>query len=336
MPQLPPPVQLMQLLFGFAASRAIGVAAELGIADLVKEEAKTAEELAKQTGMHARSLYRLLRACASVGVFSEDKEKRFGLTPLAEPLLSDAPGGLRAFFAMMNTDWQFQTWAELPYSVRTGEPAFNKVHGMSAFEYFWTNSKAGKEFNDGMTSSSASTSEAVLNTYDFSGASKLVDVGGGHGLLLASILKKYPHLKGILYEVPAIAEGARELIASYGVADRCESVSGDFFQSVPAGGDAYLLKHILHDWNDEQCITLLKNCRSAMNEGGRVLVVEMVLPEGNEPSFGKFMDLQMLLYLPGCERTEAEYRALFDEAGFKLNRVLPTPSPFSIVEGICK
>jgi hypothetical protein len=329
-------MQLMQLLFGFAASRAIGVAAELCIADLVKDEAKSTDELAKQTGMHARSLYRVLRACASVGVFSEDKEKRFSLTPLAEPLLSNAPGSLRAFFAMMTTDWQFQTWAELPYSVRTGEPAFNKVHGMPAFEYFWTHPKAGKEFNDAMTSNSAFTSEAVLNTFDFYSASKLVDVGGGHGLLLASILKKYPHLQGILYEVPAIAEQARELIESYGLADRCERVGGDFFQSVPAGGDTYIMKHIIHDWNDEQCIIILKNCRKAMNEGGKVLVVEMVLPEGNEPSFGKFLDLQMLQYLPGCERTEAEYRELFEKAGFKLNRVIPTPSPFSIVEGICK
>jgi len=337
MPQeLPPPVQLMHMLFGFAASRSIGVAAELRIADLLSDGAKTAEELAQETKVHARSLYRLLRACASVGVFSEDKEKRFSLTPLAEPLLSDAPGTLRAFAVMITTDWQYQTWAELPYSVKTGKTAFDKVHGMSAFDYFWTNEKAGKEFNDAMTSSSAFTSEAVLNSYDFSTAFKLVDVGGGHGLLLASILKKYPHVKGVLFDIPPIVEEAKKLIDSHNVADRCERVGGDFFQSVTAGGDVYIMKFILHDWGDEQCISILKNCRNAMITNGKILAVEMVLPEGNEPSIGKFLDLQMLVNLPGCERTEAEYRILFDKAGFQISKIVPTMSPFSVIEGICK
>jgi len=326
----------MHMLFGFAASRAIGVAGELCIADLLEDGPKTAEELAQQTKVHARSLYRLLRACASVGVFSEDNEKRFSLTPLAEPLLSNAPGSLRAFAVMITTDWQYQTWAELPYSVKTGKPVFDKVHGMSSFEYFWSNEKAGKEFNDAMTSISAFTCEAVLNSYDFSTSSNLVDVGGGHGLLLASILKRYPHIKGILFDTPTIVEAAKELIDSHGVADRCERVGGDFFQSVPPGGDTYIMKHIIHDWNDEQCVTILKNCRNAMITNGKILVVEIVLPEDNEPSIGKFLDLQMLVNLPGCERTEAEYRILFDKAGFELSRAIPTISPFSIVEGICK
>jgi hypothetical protein len=237
---------------------------------------------------------------------------------------------------MFTTDWQYQTWAELPYSVKTGKPAFDKVFRMPMFEYFWTNQKAGKEFNEAMTSNSAYASEAVLNNYDFSAASKVIDVGGGHGILLASILKKYPHLKGVLFEVPKVAEEAKQLIDSYGVTDRCERISGDFTESVPSGGDVYLLKHIIHDWNDEQCITILTNCRKAMAAGGKVLVIEMVLPEGNEPSIGKFLDLQMLLFLPGCERTEAEYRTLFDKARLQLSRVIPTPSPFSIIEGICK
>ncbi|MEJ7766878.1 MAG: methyltransferase [Chitinophagaceae bacterium] len=334
--QLPPPVQLMHMLFGFAASRAIGFAAELGIADRVKNQSKSAEELAHETSMHPRSLYRLLRACASVGVFREDEAKRFSLTPLAEPLLSDTPGSLRAFATMINTDWQFQTWAHLPYSVETGKPAFDKVHGMSSFDYFWSNEKAGKTFNDAMTSNSAFSSAAVLDAYDFSGISTLVDVGGGHGLLLASILKRYPNLQGILFDMPAITVQAKDLIDSYGVSDRCERMGGDFFTAVAARGDAYIMKHIIHDWNDEQCITILENCRNAMTTGGKVLVVEMIIPEGNEPSIGKFIDLQMLLYLPGCERTEAEYRILFDKAGFELTRIVPTMSPFSIVEGVCR
>jgi hypothetical protein len=334
--ELPPPMQLMQMLFGLTTSRAIGVAAELCVADRLKDGPKSVQELAEQADVHAQSLYRVLRACASIGVFSEDKEKRFSLTPLAEPLQSDAPGSLRAFAVMFTTDWQFQTWAELPFSVKTGKPAFDKVFGMPMFEYFWKNQKAGKEFNEAMTSNSAFASEAVLNSYDFSGASKVVDVGGGHGMLLASVLKKYPHLKGILFEVPAIAEEAKSLIDAYGVADRCTIISGDFIESIPTGGDIYILKHIIHDWNDEQCMAILANCRKAMAKGGKMLVVEMVLPEGNEPSIGKLLDLEMLLFLPGCERTESEYRTLLDKAGLALSRVIPTPSPFSIIEGTAK
>ena len=334
--QLPPPVQLMQMLFGFAATRAIGVTAELRIADLLKDGAKTADELALQTGVHARSLYRVLRACASVGVYAEDSAKKFSLTPLAEPLLSDAPGSLRAFAEMISCDWQFQTWAELPYSVKTGKPSFDKVHGKPAFDYFWSNEKAGKVFNDAMTSNSAFSSFAVVNAYDFSSFEKLIDIGGGHGFLLASILAKNDNLKGVLYDMPAIVAEAEKLLKEHVVTQKCETVGGDFFTSVPAGGDGYIMKHIIHDWNDEQCITILQNCRKAMADGGKVLVVEMVVPEGNEPSPAKFLDLQMLQYLPGCERTEKEYERLFDKAGLKLTRIIPTMSPFSIIEGVSK
>ena len=334
--QLPPPVQLMQMLFGFAATRAIGVTAELRIADLLKDGAKTADELALQTGVHARSLYRVLRACASVGVYAEDNEKMFSLTPLAEPLLSDAPGSLRAFAEMISCDWQFQTWAELPYSVKTGKPSFDKVHGKSSFDYFWSNEKAGKVFNDAMTSNSAFTSVAVANAYVFSSIKKLIDIGGGHGFLLASILAKNDNLKGVLYDTPAIVAEAEKLLKEHGVTDKCVTVGGDFFTSVPAGGDGYIMKHIIHDWNDEQCIAILQNCRKAMADGGKVLVVEMVVPEGNEPSPAKFLDLQMLQYLPGCERTEKEYEGLLDKAGLKLTRIIPTMSPFSIIEGVSK
>jgi len=332
--ELPPPTQLMQMLFGFAASRAIGVSAELCIADLLKDGPKTAEELAQQTGVHARSLYRVLRACASIGVYSEDNEKRFSLTPLAEPLVSDAPGSLRAFAEMITCDWQFQTWAELPYSVKTGKPSFEKVFGKSSFEYFWSDEKAGRVFNDAMTSNSAFASVATVNAYDFSSISKLVDVGGGHGFLLASILAKYGNLKGVLYDMPDIVAQAEKLLSEHGVTNRCATVGGDFFKSVPTGGDAYIMKHIIHDWNDAQCVALLQNCRKAMTDNGKILVVEMIVPKGNEPSPAKFLDLQMLQYLPGCERTEEEYGELFDKAGLELTRIIPTMSPFSIIEGV--
>ncbi len=187
-----------------------------------------------------------------------------------------------------------------------------------------------------MTSNSAFSSVAVVNAYEFSSISKLVDVGGGHGFLLASILAKNESVKGVLYDTDAIVAEAKELLSAHGVSERCETVGGDFFKSVPTGGDAYIMKHIIHDWNDEQCIAILQNCREAMNIGGKVLVVEMVVPEGNEPSPAKFLDLQMLQYLPGCERTENEYKKLFDTAGLKLTRIIPTMSPFSIIEGVSK
>lgn len=207
---------------------------------------------------------------------------------------------------------------------------------MTWFDYFWSNEKAGKVFNDAMTSNSAFSSVAVVTGYDFTSIKKLVDVGGGHGFLLASILAKYETVKGVFYDTPATIAGAEKLLTAHGVSERCETIGGDFFETVPTGGDAYIMKHIIHDWNDEQCVTILQNCRKAMTAGGKILVVEMVVPEGNEPSLAKFLDLQMLQYLPGCERTEKEYRELFYKAGFELTRIVPTMSPFGIIEGVKK
>ncbi|MBD2705361.1 methyltransferase [Spirosoma sp. BT702] len=332
--QLPPAAILMQMLFGYAVSRSIGVAAELHIADLVKDNPKTADELAAQTGSHPHSLYRLLRACASVGVFAEDADHRFGLTPLADCLRSDNPESLRAFAEMLTNDTQFQMWADLSYSVKTGERAFDKVFGMPVFDYYSSHEKAGRLFNEAMTSLSLGASMAVLAGYDFSGINKLVDVGGGQGFLLASILKKYPHMRGMLFDPGAIVAEASDLLEAQGVTDRCEMIEGDFFQAVPEGGDAYLMKHIIHDWNDEQCLTILRNCRRSIVENGKLLVVEMVIPDGNEPSMSKLLDLQMLAILPGKERTANEYRALFQQSGFKLTQIVPTMSPYSIIEGV--
>jgi hypothetical protein len=334
--ELPPPVELVQMLFGFAASRAIGVTAELGIADLLKDGPKTAEELAQRTNVHARSLYRVLRACASIGVFSEDSENKFSLTPLAEPLLSDVPGSLKAFAEFITSDWVYQMWTGLPYSVKTGEPAFEKVFGMHVFDYFLNNKEAAKIFNEAMTSNTKFSNAAVVNGYDFSSLSKLVDVGGGHGFLLASILGKYPNLKGVLFDTPAVVAGAETLLADHGIRERCEIVGGNFFESIPGGADAYILKHVIHDWNDEECVTILRNCQKAMKEDGKVLIIEEIILEGNEPSPGKFVDLQMLVVASGCERTEKEYRQLLDKAGFELSRIVPTMSPFSVIECICK
>jgi len=334
--QAPPSAQLMEMIFGFALSRSIAVAAQLGVADLLKDGTKSADELAEIIGAHPRSLYRMLRALAGAGIFSEEADQRFSLTPLGEPLCSDAPESLRAFAAMMADHVNFETWAQLPYSIQTGKPAFPHKFGMRWFAWLEQNPAEGKVFNDAMTSLSSGAVAAVVSAYSFSGIKKLVDVGGGHGRLLASVLSKYPEMKGVLYDAPAVIKDANDVFVALGVGDRVEAIGGDFFQSVPAGGDAYILKHIIHDWNDEDCLKILGHCRAGMKAGGKVLLVEMVIPERNAPSIGKFLDLQMLLFLTGCERTEAEYRTLLNRAGFDLTRIVRTPSPYSVIEGLRK
>lgn len=331
---LPPQAILMQMLFGYAPARAIGIAAELHIADLLIDGAKTADELAIKTNSHVRSLYRLLKACASVGVFSEDADKRFSLSPMADFLRSDNPQSLRAFAEMLAHGEQFQTWSGLNYSVQTGLPAFDKVHGMPAFEFYSTHPKSGQVFNDAMTSMSLGSSVAVIQAFDFTGIKNLVDIGGGHGFLLASILEKYPTMNGILFDIQAVVDEAKTLLEQHDVAERCKTVGGNFFETAPNGGDAYIMKHIIHDWNDDECETILKHCRKGITEGGKLLVIEMVVPQGNEPSLSKLLDLQMLAVLPGCERTEEEYKALFAKAGFQLVQIVPTMSPYSIIEGV--
>lgn len=334
--QEPPSARLMEMMFGFALSRSIAVAAQLGVADLLKDGPKSADELAQAVGAHPRALYRLLRALAGAGVFAEGADARFNLTPLSELLRSDAPESLRAFAAMIANAVNFETWALLPYSVETGKPAFPHKFGMPWFAWLGQNPAEAETFHNAMTSLSAGAVAAVVSAYDFSGISKLVDVGGGHGLLLASVLSKYPNMKGVLYDEPTVIQGAKDVLAAHGVADRCETVGGDFLRSAPAGGDAYILKHIIHDWSDEECLTILGHCHEGMTAGGKVLIVEMVIPERNVPAFSKFLDLEMLVFLTGRERTGAEYRALLDGAGFELSRVVPTPSPYSVIEGLRK
>ena len=326
----------MEMIFAFTLSRSIAVAAQFGVADLLKDGPKSADEIARAIGAHPRSLYRLLRALSGAGVFSEGADGRFSLTPLSELLRSDAPESLRAFAAMMADEVNFQMWADLPYSIQTGKPAAPHKLGMPWFDWLEKHPAKGKEFHDAMTSLSAGAVAAVVSAYDFSGIKKLVDVGGGHGLLLASILSKYPDMRGVLYDAPAVVLDAAEVLTAHGVVDRCETVGGDFLGSVPGGGDAYILKHIIHDWSDEECATILSHCRAGMKAGGKVLIVEMVVPEPNVPATSKFLDLQMLLFLTGRERTESEYRDLLGRAGFELSRIVPTPSPYSVIEGVRK
>jgi hypothetical protein len=330
--QQPPQIALLQMMSGFWVSQSIYVAARLGIADLLQDGAKTGDELARETGAHGQALYRVLRALAGLGIFAEDENRRFSLTPLAEPLRS-GPNSLRAMAIHMAEDASWAAWGKLLESVRTGEAGFKLAHGEEVFPYYAAHTESMEPFNEAMTNFSEAVIQSIVPAYDFASIKKLVDVGGGHGSLLAAILKANPNLQGVLFDLPPAVEGARKRVEAEGVRDRAECVAGDFFESVPAGGDAYLMKLIIHDWDDERAIRILKNCHSAMADGGKLLLIEAVVPAGNEPSFSKGMDLQMLIMTGGRERTEAEYRDLFAAGGFTLTRVIPTESPLSIIEG---
>ncbi|HEX9961818.1 MAG TPA: methyltransferase [Pyrinomonadaceae bacterium] len=334
-PETPNEAVLGQIVMGAFTSQAVYVAAKLGIADLVKDNPRPVAELAAETNTDANALYRVLRALASIGVFTETEPKTFALTPFAEPLLSDRAGSMRDMAIWIGEEAHWRVYGEMLYSVQTGKTAWGRVHGEEVFPYlFQTNPALGDIFNRAMTSFSSSVAPAVAQAYDTSGIETLVDVAGGQGLLLSAFLKANPNLKGVLFDLPAVIESAGALLESEGVAERVETVTGDFFASVPAGGDAYMMKHIIHDWDDERSLAILKNIHSAMNENGRVLIVEMVVREGNEPDFSKIMDLEMLVSPGGVERTAEEYRELLSRAGFRLTRIVPTASPYSIVEAV--
>ena len=297
----------------------------------MKSGPKTAEELADATEMHAPSLYRLLRALASVGVVSSENG-RFALTPVSQTLVTDAPGSLRWFAVSELGQEHYPAWGNLMQSVKTGEIAFDHFFGVDIWKYFQQNAEDAAVFNDSMSGVTAAANDVIMSLYDFSGFGKVVDVGGGHGGLITSILKKNPKVKGVLFDAAEVIEGARPKIESAGLADRCEMVAGNFFKAVPAGGDAYVMKWIIHDWDDARSITILKNCREKMAANGKLILVDCVVPEGNEPHFSKFIDLNMLVMTGGKERTEKEFRELLAAAGFKLLRVIPTDLPTSIVE----
>lgn len=330
--EIPASAQMLQIISGFWISRAVYVLAKLGIPDLLKSSPKSAEELASATKMHAPSLYRVLRALASVDVVSSTEGDRFALTPLSETLVTDAPGSLRWFAVSELGQEHYPAWGNLMQSVKTGEIAFDHFFGVDIWKYFQENPEEAAVFNDSMSAVTAATNEAIGALYDFSHFGTVVDVGGGHGGLVTSILKANPQVKGVLFDAPEVIEGARARLEAAGLADRCETVSGDFFRSVPAGGDAYVMKWIIHDWDDQRAITILKNCRSQMQPSSRLILVDCVVPEGDEPHFSKFIDLNMLVMTGGKERTEKEFEKLLGVAGFKLLRVIPTDLPTSIVE----
>lgn len=323
---------MLQIISNFWMSRALYITAKLGIPDLLKSGPRTAEELAESTQTHAPSLYRLLRALASTGIYKSDKGNRFALTPLSELLVTDAPGSMRWFVVSELGQEHYPAWGNLMHSVKTGEIAFDNHFGMDIWKYFSKYPEDAAVFNDSMSGMTAVVNEKITSLYDFSRFNKVVDIGGGHGGLITSILKANPQATGVLFDAPEVISGARPRIEAAGLAERCATVAGDFFQSVPAGGDAYIMKWIIHDWDDERAIRILKNIRSHVPQNGRVIVVDAVVPEGDQPDFSKFFDLNMLVMTGGKERTRQEFAELFAAAGLKLVRVIPTDLPTSIVE----
>jgi O-methyltransferase domain/Dimerisation domain len=331
--EIPPPhAQLIQMAMGHWVSHIVYVAAKLNLADRLVNGAMTAEQLAGPMETDPSSLYRLMRTLASLGILTEDAEHRFALTQLGEAMKSGAPGSARATILTIASPWWSSGFGELMYSVQTGKSGFEKMVGMPIFDWFAKNPEEASLFNETMVGIHGAEPPAVAAAYDFSAQKTIVDVGGGTGSLLTAVLGKYPESRGILYDLPHVVRDAPAMIQARGLKDRVTIEEGSFFDSVPSGADAYMLSHIIHDWSEEQCLQILTNCRRAMNPSGRLLIIEMVLPEGNTPHPGKLLDMMMLVGPGGRERTEQEYGTLLDKAGLRLTRVVPTQSAVCVVE----
>jgi hypothetical protein len=329
---VPPHAQLIQMATAPWAFRLVYLAAELKLPDLLAAGARSARELAPATGAHAPSLHRVLRALASLGLFTEGAEGRFSLTALGEALRSGAPGSARATVLTLGAPWFARPLEELLYSVQTGKPAFDKIHGMPAFDWLAKHPEQASLFSETMVGFHGMEPAAVAAAYDFSGLRTIADVGGATGNLLATILSRYPEPRGILFDVPHVVRDAPALLRERNVMDRVRIEAGSFFERVPTDADAYLLSHVIHDWGEEQCLAILGHCRRAMKPDNRLLIIEMVLPPGDTPHPGKMLDIVMLSLPGGQERTEPEYRSLLDKAGFRMARVVPTQSAVSVVE----
>ena len=324
--------QLSQMIVGSWVTQAIAVAAELAVSDLLAGGPRSAEDLAREAGVHAPSLHRLLRALASAGLFAQDDGGRFALTGLGRLLAGDAPGSKRDLALMAGAEF-YRSWGGLLGAVRTGTPAFEEVFGSPFFSYMGQHPERWRIYDAAMNGVHGAETHPVLDAYDLSAVSRLVDVGGGNGAALAEALRRHPHLEGVLYDLPDVARRAREALAASDVAGRCSVVGGSFFDAVPPGADAYFLRHVLHDWEDEEAAAILRRCAEAMRPDGRVLVVETVIPAGDEPCFGKWLDLMMLV-VGGRERTLDQYARVFAAAGLRLERVVPTAHEVSVLEGV--
>jgi hypothetical protein len=309
-----PVTQLRELIRGYQLTQLIYVAAKLGIADLLRGGPKTTDQLAASSGTNTRNLYRVLRALASNGIFSESGDGLFELTPLAEPLQTGVLDSLSGWAIISGGEWH-RAWGDLVHNVVTGETAFDHEFEMGYWEYLAQNPQADEAFNQAMTDSNAMMLAAVVDAYNFDEIETIVDIGGGQGSLITAILKANPTIRGVLFDQPNVIASAGRTFQQEGVAGRCDLVGGDFFQGLPENGDAYVLQRIIHDWDDEHAIAILRSCRRAMAGDAKLLVVESVIPTGNEPSAGKLSDIMMIVLVDGVERTESEFRILFDAAG---------------------
>jgi hypothetical protein len=330
----PPQAQLVQMALAYWTSRLLYAAAHLGLADHLAQTPKTAAELAEPTATDAPSLYRLLRTLASFGIFTEDPAHRFALTPLGEALKTGAAGSVRSTVLTMAGDFFTPTNEQVLYSIRTGQSGFEKAFGMPLFEWLGDHPAEAAMFNDAMVGIHGAEPAAVAAAYDFSEFATITDIGGSTGNLLTTILGRHARPHGILYDLPHVVRDAPALIKNRGLTDRVSIEAGSFFEHVPPGSDAYLLSHIIHDWSEAQCLTILGNCRRAMKPAARLLIIEMVLAAGDAPHPGKLLDIIMLAIPGGQERTEPEYHDLLDKAGFRLTRVVPSQSAASVVEAV--
>lgn len=326
---------LFEMIVGKWVSQAVGTIVEFGVPDQLAKGARPCRDLAREAGVSEDGLYRLLRALASLGLFIESSDRRFRLTAMGQLLRSDHPQSLAGYARFTSHDITWRPWGQLSYSVKTGMPAFDHVFHMPIFEHFSQNPEASAVFDEAMTSISAMEASAAADAYDFKGIGTLMDVAGGHGLLLATVLGRQKKMRGILFDLPHVAAGATATFTRAGITGRVRIESGDFFKELPSGADAIIMKHIIHDWDDDSATRILQACHRALGSRGKVLIVDAVVPSGSTPHYGKLLDLEMLVLTPrGRERTKAEFTKLLRGAGFRLSRVVATEGPLSIVEAV--
>ncbi|MFX1281271.1 MAG: methyltransferase [Promethearchaeota archaeon] len=305
----------------------------MNIADLLANGSKSVDELSIATKTHAPSLYRVLRVLDRMGIFFEESPEIFSLTEASEFLKTDSPFSVKDWAILNGSEWHSRSWMNLLYSVKTGRPSFWEIYGMKGFEYFQKNQEDYEVLSKAMTFFSKGQARRIVNSYNFSNFRTIVDIGGGNGYLLAAILKNNPSLRGILFELPEVVDGAREILEKENLLDRCSIMAGDFFQSVPKGADAYIMKYIMHDWSDENARKILQNCRENIAPDGKLLVVDKVISLKNGLNDEIMGDIEMMILGEGRERTEGEFRELFYSAGFKLTKIIPTDLPLFIIEG---
>ncbi len=326
-----PESKMMQFVLGKWISKPIYISAKLGIADILSDEERSIEDIAKITATLSDPLYRMMRALSGIGIFTETENRVFKNTPLSECIME---GRLKSAVLMFHSSWHDNTWDNLLYTIKTGKPSFDKIYGEPAFDWFEKNPAEAEIFNNANSFKAAFSHRVITEVYDFTNIKTLVDVGGGLGSLLIEILKANVHMEGVVAELPETQTKINEIIRKNKLEDRMSTVACDFFESIPGGSHGYLLSHVLHDWPDEKCITILKNCRKATGSKGRLIIAESIIPPGNEFSLSKFLDLEVLLMGGGRERNEEEFRKLLKEAGFHLSQIIHTEENISIIEGI--